>query len=519
MNCKILTPLFVTLFLVFSFSAHSSSDKSADQVLKNFVQSLPEKSLTLDLIMAGALKSDSFKSAKAESYRVPIAKLKAESAFDTKVKVEQNWFKDESEPGNGFSPDFKEGQNTSLTVSRYFSTGTAFEVSVKQDYNDINIPSLVPPLDPYYESGAKVSLSQNLWADSFGMASRRGLQSAELASQAQRYGFTTTIENWFVDIANQFYLTWLSQAQAQAAHEGLKRRERLLSSARVQLKRGTTETPDYLQIEAAYLLAKTKTQEAQSGLEDQWRRLLVLLKLPADLTVIDPLKIPITIDNTVGESTQICRQFRQNGVPNSDPAYLLQAKKSFESAENNLDRARSLARPDLKLVGSYMLNGVNGDQGDSVTETIDRDHPGWIVGLSFSMPLGFSEQKADVAAATAEKLKAEAVFSGAKDDRNLAWLKECDNLERLIVAVADATKAFENQKRRADLEEKRYRLGRVSTFNVIQAGDDATDAEINLNSTQIQIRQVAWRIMGLNSQIIPKLESYAKKYSGNLKLE
>jgi len=66
--------------------------------------------------------------------------------------------------------------------------------------------------------------------------------------------------------------------------------------------------------------------------------------------------------------------------------------------------------------------------------------------------------------------------------------------------------ALKNQKERAQLEERRFRIGRVPTLTVIQAGDDATEAEINLSQSEIERRLAAWQV----KRLAKDLEAYIK---------
>lgn len=478
---------------------------------------LPENALTLGLVLSLAIKnSDNFRMVQSELHNINVPQLLAESAFDTQIELTQSWLKNENEPSNPASPVETDGHAFSIGASRYFSSGTALGLSFSQGYNDIGFPTgSLFQVSPYYETQTSLNLKQKLWADSFGYASRRALRSARLQTEAQKINFQSAIEKWTLNTTNFFYQAWFSQKQTLATRDGLSRRERLLKSTKIRLDRGTAEVPDYLQIESAHLRSKASKLEAEKNLDDQWRRLIVTLKLPSDFMLIDSASIPLKIDDeTIPLAQQICRSFREKGVPPGAPLELQKTRLLHESALLNWEKTKNEVWPDLQLQGSYFLNGISPNAGSSQSETINGDHPGWSVGLVLTMPLEFKKQKAALSKATAEKIQLEALKSSADDNQSLAWLNECSNLERLTETLKYAQAAYQNQKRRADLEERRFRLGRSSTFNVIQAGDDATEAEIFMHGTDVQLRQSAWRVLELDVKILDQLKHYIQKHGG-----
>jgi outer membrane protein TolC len=506
---------FSILFSISVSTAHTATEKTSQ--FEQMRDTLPEKALTVDLILSRAMqRSNSFKQVQSELYKAPVNEYNAESAFDTKLEVSQNWLRDDNESSNTQSPDRTKSDLTSISLSRYFTTGTAVQFQYSEGHNDIGFPAgSFISIDPYYESKATLKLSQNLWADSFGYASRRGLKAAQLSTQAQKYKFQNEMEQWALGIVDLFYSAWHSQSQVLAARAGLKRRERLLSSTKLKLNRGTAETPDFLQVESAFLLSRANQMEAEKKLDDQWRNLIISLRLPGEWMAIDAIIVPMKMDNVMEKGEKLCKEFRIKGVPDLPSATVKSAQAASESSLLNWEKAQNERWPELKLEAQVFPNGIDNNNQTSREEAFNQDNPGWAVGLKFIMPLGRNDRKAKISSAMSDKMLYEAVQSDAKDNISLGWLNECANLERLKLTLVDADKAFKNQSRRADLEERRFSLGRSNTLNVIQAGDDATQSELFLRTTEVQIRQSAWKILKLNGDVTKELENFVIKNGGH----
>jgi outer membrane protein TolC len=493
---------------------------SAKRQLEHMRSTLPERALTVDLVVALGMKSSNrFKQVKSQAHQVLVPLLQAESAYNTHLQVGQNWYRSDNESNNPQSPNETDTTSTTVGLSKNFFTGTAVQIEASQGYSQIGFPAgSFINIDPYYETKGSLSLSQNLWADGFGYASRRALRAARLTSEMRGQELKASVETWALGIVNTFYSAWYTQAQAMAARQGFQRRERLLAVSNLRLRRGTAEVPDHLQVESAYLMSKSQMLEAMKRLDDEWRRLIINLRLPAEWMEIASVDVPLKIDNVVDKGLKLCEGFRQKGVPDVEPAALKSVRLMSESAELNWEKAQNEKWPDLKLHGQYFFNGISDSRDESRTEAFDRDHPGWLVGITLQLPIEFSDRKAKLGEAKAQQMRAEALRDDAKDDFHLSWLNECANIERLNQSLRDAEVAYKNQSRRADLEEQRFRLGRSSTLSVIQAGDDATQAEIFLRGTEIQIRQSAWRLLELNTQIVDELKGIAQKNGGSFDL-
>ncbi|MFN9067945.1 MAG: hypothetical protein ACK5V3_12010, partial [Bdellovibrionales bacterium] len=85
------------------------------------------------------------------------------------------------------------------------------------------------------------------------------------------------------------------------------------------------------------------------------------------------------------------------------------------------------------------------------------------------------------------------------------------NCEKLVNAqeeLKNAELAFKNQLERLELEERQFRFGRSSTFNVIQAGDDKTLSEMNFYQSQIEFLKLSWRVLSSTSELYNLVESW-----------
>ena len=121
--------------------------------------------------------------------------------------------------------------------------------------------------------------------------------------------------------------------------------------------------------------------------------------------------------------------------------------------------------------------------GSALGQAFTNDYPAWSLGVTVSYPLGQSYEAANVARAEVERQQtsqrmaslrlqaAEAVRRAARQARSTA--------ERVDAARAGATFA----EQRFQAEQRRFEVGRSTTFLVTQAQCDLLQAQVNLLQT------------------------------------
>jgi outer membrane protein TolC len=179
----------------------------------------------------------------------------------------------------------------------------------------------------------------------------------------------------------------------------------------------------------------------------------------------------------------------------------------FESARKAAERAKSEARPDLELALGVQSNGVDLRGNPTFGEVFRMDHPAYQLGVNFTMPLGFSAEKARAVSAAADAVRSEAQSSLEREGLPTLWMNLCLDLFRNQRAFELNRTSQEQQALRANLEEERFKIGRSSMLMVIQAGDDATLAELALKRSEVERRLAAWRVRRLTGG----LQKYVEK--------
>jgi outer membrane protein TolC len=120
--------------------------------------------------------------------------------------------------------------------------------------------------------------------------------------------------------------------------------------------------------------------DAERAVKDQVDSLRVLLQLPLGVDII-PVDTPFTDSYKVDESAEIRKAFAQR--PD-----LKQLQVTLKSSELQSRVARHQTLPQLDLIASTALTGLDSKYYKDLEKVGAADYPVWSVGLQFSYPLG-----------------------------------------------------------------------------------------------------------------------------------
>ncbi len=275
------------------------------------------------------------------------------------------------------------------------------------------------------------------------------------------------------------------------ARQSLKLAQDLLRNNRIQVEVGTMAPIDVTEAEAEVAAreeAVIVAEEAILTFDDVLKR---LINDPESPQFWETRYVPSTaptmeeIQIDIAEATEVALQ-RQP---------LLQASRiELETRDYNLRYTKNQLLPQLDLVGSFALSGIGGDQivregfagapsgvipggyGDALDTLVGGEFRDWSLGLNLSYPLGKSQAEAQHAQA-----QISARQQRARIDSNEILISQ--EVRRTARAVdtnrkrIDVTRvARELAKKRLEAEQKKFEVGMSTSFLIVQAQRDLSQA-------------------------------------------
>jgi outer membrane protein TolC len=361
----------------------------------------------------------------------------------------------------------------------------------------------------YSEPRVTLSLSQSLWKDSFGKATREALRAASLQERAIENFLVSQTGQWAYEIADVYYQAWLAQSKARADYDNLNRQQRLLSIVKLQQRRGTSDKVDVLQVESSLKLAEQTFADSRQNVSRIFKALVLSIGFPEMWLEVDGNLVPTKIDQPIDEASKLCRSGWSSASENNPK--LKQLVTELKATESQLAAAKNRVGPDLRLQLAASANGVQPTFNEAFEDVSSWQNPRYSMGVVVSVPLEMKAEKAEVLTSLTQKTSKEYELGQTRSDLQAEWVANCENLQRLKFKVSEFRRMMSLQKERVDLEEKRFRIGKTGAFQVIQAGLDATNAELAFQQSQVEIRKVAWRVQQMNGSVSAKILQMGKR--------
>ncbi len=492
-NYSLALILSAILFWVSSLQAISQDSP------EEYLQGLPNQKLSVEFVLQRGLQTSStFKQIMSQVPSIENPILQSEAGLDWTLNGQATYMENFAETANTAFPTFPSKSLYDVNIQKAFQSGT--QIKAGWELSEQKISFTGAPNIEYKESKLKAELNQNLLRNSFGSANRKNLEAGVLQSKANQNLIKRQLEDYALQIVNAYYQAWVDQQNTLSAEKNLKRKQLLLKSTLAKFKRGTTERPDKIQIEGSVKAAEVTWLQQKQKLQETWQNLVVSLDLPREWLKLPPEQIPLVMPNQVNAS--LCTQSNVL-LPKSSAAQ--EAELRAKAATLQKDAAKSSAFPDLSVFGSIASNSIEPDYGEAISDSSKFKSLDWLVGVRFSMPLGFKAEQAQVRAAISQEIASSAALTSAKDQSEIDYRNYCQLLKSLELSKNILKNNFRDQAIRAKLEQERFDIGRSSMFNVIQASDDAAQAELQLQQVEAGLQIAHWKLKQLSGEMSQKV--------------
>ena len=426
------------------------------------------------------------------------------SAFDTNFTTQMTWGRNETVQNNpagnnlpGGSIFVGETGNFRSTLSKNFAYGGSLELGHEVNYLGSNSPSLFSSsysgnVSARYRhpllagSGTEFTRIAGPISASFGGLTgvTQGVLIARINHDISLTDFESNLTNLVKDVEDSYWELYLQyriyDTNVSARNSALRTWRDSKRKLEIGGVRGFS-VEDEAQARDQYFNTKATTQQNLSLLyknESALRRLIGLAV--NDGSIIRPSDEPITarIDPEWASSVADALTNRVE---------LRRHKWNIKSLELQRQAATSLVRPRLDFVAGYSVNGFGDDLIDhnnsqkfnSFYDTMtDNQQTGWSTGFILEMPIGLRSAKAQVQNIELRLAKARDVLSA----QELEIAHEVGNAFQELAEKYMTAQTYFNRreaaKDRAELFEKKFRVGTQTLDLLLRAQSSLADAEV-----------------------------------------
>ena len=416
------------------------------------------------------------------------------------------------------SLDFKFSQNLTFGGILEFSLeNSRFETN--SIYNTIN-PSLTTVMS--------FSVSQPLLKN-FGMlTTKRDIYIAANDYRKYKHQLQQTIIDLVYSVEEAYWNLVYASQNLDATRMSLQRAKDLLRQNEIKVKVGTAAKIDILEAQAEVASYESRLIQAEQTIqttEESLKKILNMTKTKEILIPSDTLEVKKLDTDFDGFLMEALKK-----RPDIEKARL-----DLKNYNIYVKYYRNQMLPDLRLTASYYTTGQGGDQllydihpffGGQITGIIGKDiwetlkdnvsnlYQNYSIGLSLSIPLSLSKEKAQLAQARINLKKA---LLGLKNVENTIYsevkevIKELETNLKLVEANRIALE-LEEQKLRA--EEKKLSVGLSTNFQVLNFQRDYANAQTNALKSIIDYNLT---VAKLNKILVRTFKVYRIKFKDFLK--
>jgi outer membrane protein TolC len=281
---------------------------------------------------------------------------------------------------------------TKTTLKKPFATtGTLFQL----DYGRTSQNSYYSTLasgDPLVPTGP-TSLTQDLFTftieqkllnNFFGYADRAKLRAAEETFKAQEVSRTDSLQTVVLDTIKAFWDAYVAKETFQEALSSRDRYKRLVGQIKQKASYGYAKPGELSQVQAEYEGQEQAVKKASTDYLAKEENLVTLLNLEPGTEVefaVDQAIPPVPKLTPVEvEKLRLMRaqQFRAN------------------AARDQLSVSKSIAYPELNLVGKLYSSGYDETASASLSAATSGTHPKYYVGAKFVYSFGSNYQNEDI---------------------------------------------------------------------------------------------------------------------------
>ena len=370
--------------------------------------------------------------------------------------------------------------------------GTSYNIGWTSSRTSSN--SFLNSFNPTLQSGLSLSVSQPLLRDLHTDASRVQVILAQNNRSIVGTRLDESVVHTTADVKTAYWNLVAAMNNVEARRTALQLAEELARVNKAKVDVGQSPPLDLVSAQAEVASNREQLIVAETAVHQSEDRLRLLIYDPTDRNIwniqLEPSDSPPVGMTALDVESAVTNALRDRGD-------LVRARKDIESANTSVKLAGNQKLPDVRLNASYQANAVAGTEvlrtggfpgtiigsgnasgfGNAINQLLENRFPTWGLGVSVSYPVGQSTQEANHARAKLEAAQAEQRVKGSEGRviqqvRDAAWKVDM-NAKR--IETTRAVREFNEQ--RLDAEQKRFEVGMSTSFLVIQAQRDLSQAK------------------------------------------
>jgi outer membrane protein TolC len=421
--------------------------------------------------------------ARAARDAIQVAELQMRQSsvpFSPELYADYTLFDNKAPPPNKFMPARTIGRNWDVGVR----TKTVIGLDGKAYYSTSNsqligLSPQVPATTSYEQPQFGLSLTQHLWRDGFGGATRQQVAAQDATSRKALLDAKFKLKNLLLQAENTYWSLVSYGEIIRLQQENIDRARRLRDYMKTKLNQRLVDDVDFLQAQASL---ESRELEHRTSVDQR----AVLARQFNTLRGAEGDQIDALSDLPKGDLLLKTARDPSKRMSREDFRAIFESARTLEG---NARFAQGNIAPQLDLVGSVSTNGMDGKTSNAYQQSFTDKYPNLSIGVSFSIPLDYRlirdmRRSYNVARQNAEDMMAQSEYSERRAWEDLVQQNH-ESQGRFEKAQSIETISTELVQR----ERQRLMDGRSTTFQTTTFETQLAGAQIARVQAQLDLVQ------------------------------
>jgi outer membrane protein len=451
----------------------------------------PDVEFSRDMKFLNVTLKDSIILALQNNYDIKIAKLEpiikekditaAKSVFDPILEITGD-VEDSERPSNsqlqlGFGgglSDFRSDTNTlQAKLEKLLETGATFSLEYNLGRTFLD-PAPFALIHPFSTASIEAKITQPLLKSTGIFYNRSNIYIARNDKKKSILQFKETAIDVINSVQKAYWELVKAIEELRVRNKSLERAEDLLRKNRIQAKVGTLAPIDVLEAEAGVAGQVEGVVVAQNDIKDREDDLKLVMNLSNDSILSDAAIIPLDKalfeikDVSLDESIKIALESRPE---------LFEKGLDITNARIKVKQKRNELLPKLDFEAGIRYEGLAGNYGNVNDSVFSQDFQSEFFGVTLEVPLGNREARNNYSKAKLEARQSILDRSKIEQDVVVEVRKAVRQVKTNVERINASKKAEELARERLRAEEKKFKVGRTTSLEVIRAQADLAVAE------------------------------------------
>lgn len=399
--------------------------------------------------------------------------------------------------------------NANAGIAYTFWTGGNVALDFKNAYTETNSSR---SLSNYWQSSLEVTLSQPLLKNLGKENTEININVSRLSKFASIEHFNFRLLNTVAQVRTEYYKLYSLREELEVRRVSLELARKILAETKARVAAGVLPAMEILNAEFGATSREKDLIDAEKAVKDQVDILRLLLQIPGkgDIRTVD---LPRRDLFEVSEEEALKHAMSRPDIK--------EQKRNLEISELQTRVFNNRIKPDLSLVASTSLTGLDRDYPGDLQKIGSFEAPIWSIGLNFSYPLGNNAAENDYRKSRLKSeqtsLQIRSLEEGAANDVKSAIRDISSGYKQ--IDVADRQRAFAEERLKAFI--RKNEVGLATTKDVMDVENDLATAKGNQITAVVNYDNAIthlWQVTGelLEREGIRMVEEDADKLYRNV---